>query len=158
MSNETAEGSKYKAPFGLDVIMELLPHRYPLLLVERVLEMEPAKSIRAIKTVSMNDPWFQGHFPGRPIMPGVLMMEAMAQTGALMVAADPKHQDKLMVMGGANKVKIRRMVVPGDVLNIEVELIYARMGAGKARGTITVDGEFTLSGEITFMMLDEDKE
>jgi 3-hydroxyacyl-[acyl-carrier-protein] dehydratase len=122
-------------------IMSILPHRYPLLLIDRVVEMEPRKRIVAIKNVTMNEPHFQGHFPDYPIMPGVLVVEAIAQAGgALLLTEIPDRGNKLMVFTGIENAKFRRPVVPGDQLRIEVTVLQWRSRAVKMLGVVTVDG------------------
>ncbi|MEO8736646.1 MAG: 3-hydroxyacyl-ACP dehydratase FabZ [Edaphobacter sp.] len=123
-------------------IMSILPHRYPLLLIDRVVEMEPRKRIVAIKNVTMNEPHFQGHFPDYPIMPGVLVVEAIAQAGgALLLTEIPDRTNKLMVFTGIENAKFRRPVVPGDQLRIEVTVLQWRSRAVKMLGVVTVDGK-----------------
>jgi len=123
-------------------IQSILPHRYPFLLIDRVLEIERRKRIVALKNVSANEPFFNGHFPGRPIMPGVLIIEAMAQAGgALLLTEVPDRHDKLMVFTGIERAKFRRPVVPGDQLRIEVEVIVWRTNAVKMLGRAQVDGK-----------------
>lgn len=112
-------------------IQEILPHRYPFLLVDRVLEMEEGKRIVASKAVTMNEYFFQGHFPQEPVMPGVLIMEALAQTGAIAVLSMEQNRGKIAYFGGMNKVKFRNKVVPGDVLTLEMEIIKLKSRAGK---------------------------
>lgn len=123
-------------------IMSILPHRYPFLLIDRVIEMERKQRIVAIKNVTMNEPHFQGHFPDYPIMPGVLMVEAIAQTGgALLLTEIPDRNSKLMVFTGIENARFRRPVVPGDQLRIEVTVMNWRSRAVKMQGSITVDGK-----------------
>jgi 3-hydroxyacyl-[acyl-carrier-protein] dehydratase len=123
-------------------IMSLLPHRYPFLLIDRVIEMEPRKRIVAIKNVTINEPQFQGHFPGYPIMPGVLMVEAIAQAGgALLLSEIPDRDSKLMLFTSIENARFRRPVTPGDQLRIEVTVINWRSRAVKMGGSITVDGK-----------------
>ena len=123
-------------------IMSILPHRYPFLLIDRVVEMERKQRIVAIKNVTMNEPQFQGHFPDYPIMPGVLMVEAIAQAGgALLLTEIPDRADKLMVFTGIENAKFRRPVVPGDQLRIEVTVLQWRSRAVKMLGVATVDGK-----------------
>ena len=123
-------------------IMSLLPHRYPFLLIDRVLEMEPRKRIVALKNVSINEPHFQGHFPDYPIMPGVLMVEAIAQAGgALLLSEIPDRDSKLMVFTSIENARFRRPVTPGDQLRIEVNVLNWRSRAVKMGGSITVDGK-----------------
>jgi 3-hydroxyacyl-[acyl-carrier-protein] dehydratase len=123
-------------------IMSLLPHRYPFLLIDRVIEMEPRKRIVALKNVSINEPHFQGHFPDYPIMPGVLMVEAIAQAGgALLLSEIPDRDSKLMVFTSIENARFRRPVTPGDQLRIEVNVLNWRSRAVKMGGSITVDGK-----------------
>jgi 3-hydroxyacyl-[acyl-carrier-protein] dehydratase len=123
-------------------IMSILPHRYPFLLIDRVVEMERKQRIVAIKNVTFNEPQFQGHFPDYPIMPGVLMVEAIAQAGgALLLTEIPDRADKLMVFTGIENAKFRRPVVPGDQLRIEVTVLQWRSRAVKMLGIATVEGK-----------------
>jgi 3-hydroxyacyl-[acyl-carrier-protein] dehydratase len=123
-------------------IMSILPHRYPFLLIDRVVEMERKQRIVAIKNVTMNEPHFQGHFPDYPIMPGVLMVEAIAQTGgALLLTEIPDRDSKLMVFTSIENARFRRPVVPGDQLRIEVNVLNWRTRAVKMQGNITVEGK-----------------
>ncbi|GAC1420857.1 MAG: 3-hydroxyacyl-ACP dehydratase FabZ [Acidobacteriaceae bacterium] len=131
-------------PRTMDIveIMSILPHRYPLLLIDRVVEMEPKKRIVAIKNVTFNEPHFAGHFPDFPIMPGVLIVEAIAQAGgALLLTEIPDRESKLMVFTGIDDAKFRRPVVPGDQLRIEVTVLNWRTSAVRMRGVATVDGK-----------------
>ena len=132
-----------KAPL-MDIveIMSILPHRYPFLLIDRVVELEPKKRVVAIKNVTINEPHFQGHFPDYPIMPGVLMVEAIAQAGgALLLTEIPDRESKLMVFTSIESARFRRPVVPGDQLRIEVTVLNWRSRAVKMQGSITVDGK-----------------
>jgi 3-hydroxyacyl-[acyl-carrier-protein] dehydratase len=123
-------------------IMSILPHRYPFLLIDRVVEMERKQRIVAIKNVTINEPQFQGHFPDYPIMPGVLMVEAIAQTGgALLLTEIPDRESKLMVFTGIENARFRRPVTPGDQLRIEVTVLNWRSRAVRMQGNITVDGK-----------------
>ena len=123
-------------------IMSILPHRYPLLLIDRVIEMERKTRIVAIKNVTMNEPHFAGHFPDFPIMPGVLIVEAIAQAGgALLLTEIPDRDTKLMVFTGIDSAKFRRPVVPGDQLRIEVTVLNWRTNAVRMRGVATVEGK-----------------
>ena len=122
-------------------IMRLLPHRYPFLLIDRVVEVEPRQRIVAIKNVTVNEPHFQGHFPDYPLMPGVLIVEAIAQAGGVLLLDEiPDREDKLMVFTGIDAVKFRRPVTPGDQLRIEVKVLQWRSRAVKMQGTVTVVG------------------
>jgi 3-hydroxyacyl-[acyl-carrier-protein] dehydratase len=123
-------------------IMSILPHRYPFLLIDRVVEMEPKKRIVAIKNVTINEPHFAGHFPDFPIMPGVLIVEAIAQAGGALLLTDiPDRGDKLMVFTSIDSAKFRRPVVPGDQLRIEVTVLNWRTSAVRMKGVATVDGK-----------------
>ncbi len=136
-------------------IMGLLPHRYPFALVDRVLEHEPGKRAVAIKNVTLNEPQFQGHFPDRPLMPGVLIVEAMAQVGGLIVTQMADLPKGLFVFAGIDGVRFRRPVVPGDQLTITCELIsLKRKRFGKISGKATVDDQLVCSGELMFSLVD----
>lgn len=132
-------------------LFELLPHRYPFLLVDRVLEIVPGESIKAIKNVTINEPFFTGHFPGEPVMPGVLMIEAMAQAaGIIILKSDPElsYEKDLFVLVGVNNAKFKRMVKPGDQLIISARLEKAKGKIWKFLGEIHVDGQLASSAEI----------
>ena len=136
-------------------IQGLLPHRYPFALVDRVIEHEPGKRAVAIKNVSLNEPQFQGHFPGRPLMPGVLIVEAMAQVGGLIVTQMPDLPKGLFVFAGIDGVRFRRPVVPGDQLVITCELLsLKRRRFGKVKAEASVDGLLVCSGELMFSLVD----
>lgn len=136
-------------------IMEVLPHRYPLLLVDRIVEMSDSHC-RGIKNVTINEQFFQGHYPGRPIMPGVLILEAMAQTGAVLLLSMPEYTGMIPVLGAFDKVKFKRQVIPGDQLVMDVELLWIRNGVGKTTAKVTVDGELAAQMEMTFKLLPND--
>jgi 3-hydroxyacyl-[acyl-carrier-protein] dehydratase len=135
-------------------IMEILPHRYPFLLVDRVLEMEPGVRAVSEKMVTINEHFFQGHFPDYPVMPGVLIIEALAQTGAIAVLSVPEFQGKIAFFGGVDKVRFRRQVRPGDVLRMEVTIEKIKRGVGKGTGKATVDGELACEGGLLFAIGD----
>lgn len=150
MSDETM-----KLPLDALAIREILPHRYPFLLVDRVTEIEPGKSITAYKCVTQNEPFFMGHFPAYPVMPGVLQVEALAQTGAIMALQDPDNAGKIALLTGVENFKFRRQVVPGDVLTLKVEIIRFRKNFGKAHGIASVEGEVTAEGDLSFAIAKE---
>ena len=131
-------------------IMEILPHRAPFLLIDTVEELEPGKRVVAKKCVTFNEPFFQGHFPGNPVMPGVLICEALAQAGA--VAILDENKGKTAYFASMDKVKFKKKVVPGDVLMLEVELVKIKGPFGIAKATATVDGKVAVSGEFTFAL------
>ena len=135
-------------------IQNILPHRYPFLLVDKITELDEGKSIKGIKNVTVNEPFFQGHFPGNPIMPGVLICEALAQVGAVMLLSLPENKGKLGVFTGINNFKFRRQVVPGDTLELSAELLTYRHGMGKANVKATVEGQVAAMGEISFAVID----
>lgn len=135
-------------------IQKILPHRYPFLLVDKITEFEEGKRIVGIKNVTANEPQFTGHFPGNPIMPGVLITEALAQVGAVMLLSMPENKGKLGVFTGINNFKFRRQVVPGDTLVLEAELLTYRHGMGKAQVKATVEGQMAAGGEISFAVVD----
>ncbi len=156
-SAEPAQDSSSPAPSQtLDIveIMSILPHRYPFLLIDRVLEMERKQRIVATKNVTFNEPHFQGHFPDYPIMPGVLMVEAIAQAGgALLLTEIPDRASKLMVFTGIDSAKFRRPVTPGDQLRIEVTVLNWRSRAVKMQGAITVEGKLVCEAVVTCQLV-----
>ena len=136
-------------------ILGLLPHRFPFALVDRVIEHVPGQKAVALKNVTINEPQFQGHFPGRPLMPGVLIVESMAQVGGIIVTQMPELPKGLFVFAGINNVKFRRPVVPGDQLVITCELLsIKRQRFGKVKGEAHVDGKLVCSGELMFSLVD----
>lgn len=135
--------------FDIEYIQSLIPHRYPFLLVDRVIEISENK-IKGIKNVTINEPFFQGHFPGKPIMPGVLLIEALSQLGAVYVKSLDAYKDKLMVLAGIDKFKFKKQVVPGDQLNMNIEFSVLKKNIGKGHGQIYVDDEIACEGDIIF--------
>ena len=152
MTEGTAMATEIALPADVNRIMAVLPHRYPFLLVDRVIELEPGKRIRAIKNVTINEPFFQGHFPGAPVMPGVLVVEAMAQVGGLLTelprAASGAKQDKLFYLVKVDNARFSRMVVPGDQLDIEVVLKRTIRNMAQYICVARVDGKEAASAEI----------
>ena len=137
-------------PLGPAEIRDLIPHRYPFLLVDRIEELEPGVRAVGTKNVTQNEPYFGGHFPDYPVMPGVLIIEAMAQVGAVGVMAGGEHKDKLALFVGIDGVRFRRQVVPGDVLRMEVEIERLKGRAGRGRGRTTVGDERVCEAELMF--------
>src|SRR5215210_2132464 len=133
-------------------IQELIPHRYPFLLIDKIVEMEWGKRAVGIKNVTANEWFFQGHFPGYPVMPGVLMIEALAQVGAVAMLAMPENQGKLAFFAGVDEVRFKRQVVPGDTLRIEVTLTRVRGPIGQGVGEATVDGQLACKGSFMFAL------
>ena len=140
---------------AIEEILGLLPHRYPFALVDRVIEHIPGEKAVAIKNISINEPQFQGHFPERPLMPGVLIVESMAQVGGLIVTQMPDLPSGLFVFAGIDNVKFRRPVVPGDQLIITCQLLsIKRKRFGKVKGEAHVEGKLVCSGELMFSLVD----
>ena len=139
---------------GITEIMNILPHRYPMLLVDRVLEVEE-KRIVCLKNVTANEEFFLGHFPGAPVMPGVLIVEAMAQCAAVLILRDiPNRNEKLFLFGGVDKARFRKPVVPGDQLKLECQILQRRATSVKVQGTATVDGNVVAEAELLSIMVD----
>jgi 3-hydroxyacyl-[acyl-carrier-protein] dehydratase len=140
---------------SIEEIHKLLPHRYPFSLVDRIIEYVPGKRAVGIKNVTFNEPHFQGHFPGRPIMPGVLIVEAMAQVGGIVLTQMTDVQEGLFMFAGIDKVRFRRPVVPGDQLIMSVELLWVKKRRfGKMQGRAEVDGQLVSEGELMFSLVD----
>ncbi len=145
--------------FDIQEIQRLLPHRYPFLLVDRVLELDPGKSIKAIKNITADEPCFTGHFPGQPIFPGVLILEVMAQTSGLLVFKSPEYcpkEESLYMFVGVEKARFKRPVVPGDQLLSEVKLLWIRKNCAAFDATASVDGELAAQAEIMCMFKPQD--
>ena len=135
---------------NIEEIMQILPHRYPFLMIDRLLELVPGRKAVGIKNISINEPYFAGHFPAKPVMPGVLMIEAMAQVGACALLSDDKFKGRLAYLAGVDKIRFKRMAIPGDCLHITTELITVKGTIGKGQGKITVDGKLVCGGEFLF--------
>jgi 3-hydroxyacyl-[acyl-carrier-protein] dehydratase len=133
-------------------IQEIIPHRYPMLLIDRIIEIEPMKRAVGIKNVTANEQFFQGHFPGKPIMPGVLLLEAMAQVSGVPLLIADEYRGKLAVFAGIDRVKFRRPVVPGDQVRMVAEIVKARGTMGKTWVEAFVDGELVAEAEFMFAL------
>ncbi len=144
----------YQLPLDVRAIQRIIPHRYPILLVDRIVELEPGARAVGLKNVSANEWFFEGHFPGNPIMPGVLIVEALAQTGAVAALSADEYKDKLGLFAGIDGVRFRRQVAPGDQLRLEVEMERLRRGIGRAAARATVDGDIAAEGRLTFALVD----
>jgi len=145
-----------KLKFDIQAILQILPHRYPFLLVDRILDVEPGKVVHALKNVTMNEPFFQGHFPGEPVMPGVLILEAMAQAGGFLILNSiPNPSTKLMYFTAIDKTRFRKTVVPGDQVKFEVSLLKFRMGTCKIKGVATVDKVVVAEAEMMASVVDK---
>lgn len=152
MTTDAAAQADLTLPLEAADIMRILPHRYPFLLIDRVLELEPGKRVVAVKNVTANEPQFTGHFPERPIMPGVLIVEALAQAGAVAVLSLPEYRGKLALFAGIDECRFRRTVLPGDQLVLTVELEKLRGLFGRARAVASVGGEIAVEATISFVI------
>jgi 3-hydroxyacyl-[acyl-carrier-protein] dehydratase len=131
-------------------IQKIIPHRFPFLLVDRIIEIEPGKRAVGIKNVTINEPFFRGHFPDYPVMPGVLIVEAIAQVGAVAMLSVEEYKGRIAFFAGINEVRFKRQVKPGDTLRLEVELGQFRRGVGTGNGAATVEGQVACRGEFMF--------
>ena len=138
----------------IEAIKEIIPHRYPFLLIDQVVELEEGKRVKAVKNVTTNEPFFQGHFPEYAVMPGVLIVEALAQTGAVAVLKMEENEGKLGMFTGIDKCRFKRPVRPGDRLELEVEMLKLKGPIGKGKATATVDGKIACETEIMFAIVD----
>lgn len=144
----------------LDVkqIMDILPHRFPFLMVDRVLELEPGERAVGIKNVTINEPFFEGHWPNNPVMPGVLVLEAMAQMGGIMLLTVDPDAAQLALFGGVTKARFRHQVHPGDQLRLEVEMVRRKGAVGRMKAQASVDGRVVADAELTFALTDADQD
>jgi UDP-3-O-[3-hydroxymyristoyl] N-acetylglucosamine deacetylase / 3-hydroxyacyl-[acyl-carrier-protein] dehydratase len=143
-----------EAVLDINEVMRILPHRYPFLMVDRVVGFEGENKCTGVKSVTINEPYFQGHFPGHPVMPGVLQVEAMAQVASILMLRRPENQGKIGYFMSANEVKFRKPVFPGDILFIEAEILKVKRSIGVARGRCIVNNEVVSEGELMFSLLD----
>ena len=141
------------APLDSMAIRKIIPHRYPFLLIDTIIELEPGRRAVGIKNVTANEEFFAGHFPEYPVMPGVLIVEAIAQVGAVAMLSSPDHVGQLALFAGIDKVRFRRQVKPGDTIRLEVELGQVRRSIGSGSGTATVGGEVACRGEFMFALV-----
>jgi 3-hydroxyacyl-[acyl-carrier-protein] dehydratase len=141
----------------IEKIRDVLPHRYPFLLVDRIIELTPGARARGYKNVTINEEFFEGHFPGHAVMPGVLVCEAMAQVGGVLLLSMTGNEGKLAYFGGMDRVRFRRPVVPGDTLVTEVELIATKGNIGKVRAVAKVEDEIAAEGEFIFALVERDR-
>lgn len=151
--NQDTKTPAIKTTFTVEEIQQLLPHRYPFLLVDKIIDYVPGKLAVGVKNVTFNEPHFQGHFPGRSLMPGVLIVEAMAQVGGIVMSQMPDMPSGLFVFAGIDGVRFRRPVVPGDQLIMTVELLSVKRNFGKMQGQAKVDGEIAAKGELLFALV-----
>ncbi|MBE5861109.1 MAG: 3-hydroxyacyl-ACP dehydratase FabZ [Butyrivibrio sp.] len=153
MLEEILENREEKNILSAEEIAQILPHRYPFALVDRILDYEPGVWAVGRKCVSMDEPFFQGHFPGKPIMPGVLIVEALAQTGAVAALSLPEHKGKIALFGGIKNCRFKKPVVPGDVLELRCMMVRSKGPVGVAEAEALVDGKVAARAEITFSII-----
>lgn len=137
-------------------LFRILPHRYPFLMIDKIVEVEPDRRVVAVKNVTFNEPYFAGHFPGEPIMPGVLQLEMMAQAGGVMLLTVPGREGKLPLFAGVEKARFRRPVRPGDILVVEMTMVKARKLVGWIKGEARVDGNVVCEAEMSFALVDRE--
>jgi UDP-3-O-[3-hydroxymyristoyl] N-acetylglucosamine deacetylase/3-hydroxyacyl-[acyl-carrier-protein] dehydratase len=145
-----------KVPMEINEIKKIIPHRYPFLLVDRLVQLEVDKYAQGVKNVTVNEPFFQGHFPGVPLMPGVLIIEALAQVGATLLLSKPNNRGKIPLFTGIDKVRFRQQVVPGDVLNLQVDVVRLRRNAGRMHATATVNGKVVCEADLMFAVIENE--
>lgn len=138
--------------YNIDEIKKVLPHTYPFLLVDRVVEMQVGKSVKAYKNLSINEPFFQGHFPSKPVMPGALIIEALAQSGAFALLSEPTNKGKIVFLTGADNFKFRGIAIPGDRLDMQVDIEGRRGSFGTAKASASIAGVTVASGELKFFI------
>jgi 3-hydroxyacyl-[acyl-carrier-protein] dehydratase len=153
MHSSEEKNSRERAVLDIEAIREILPHRYPFLLVDRIVELDPGRRAVGIKAITINEPFFQGHFPIRAIMPGVLIVEAMAQVGGVMMLAVPEHRGKIAYLASVEKCRFRQPVVPGDVLTSETVLLKTRGEMGKVHCAARVNDKVVCEAEIMFALV-----
>jgi 3-hydroxyacyl-[acyl-carrier-protein] dehydratase len=156
--SETVQSTEPATLLDIKQIQGILPHRYPFLLVDRIVEIVPRQRIIGIKNVTINEPFFQGHFPGYPLMPGVLMVEAMAQTGGILLLTEvPDRANKLIVFTGIDKAKFRKPVTPGDQLRIVVDVLAFRRSVGRMEGKIYVGEKLVVEAVLSCFLVDRNQ-
>ncbi len=149
-------GKMAEEQLDIKKVLSILPHRYPFLLVDKIIDLEPGKKASGLKNVSVNEPFFQGHFPGEPVMPGVLIVEALAQVGGVAILSMPENTGKLALFTGINNFRFKKIVRPGDQLELSVEMTGMRRNIGKGEAEAKVDGAVVASGELWFALVDRD--
>lgn len=143
------------AAIDIKEIMQILPHRYPMLLIDRIIECDDKQRIVAIKNITINEPFFQGHFPDAPIMPGVLQMEAMAQAGGILLSRITGERSYIPLFMAIDRARFRKAIIPGDQMRIEVEMLTRRSRISKIRGKVFTDGQLASEAELLFMLTND---